>query len=150
MPYSGRVYHSESCAYVLLWLCVENSTTKQRGHGNQLRKKRESSLICFPNYSGGVDSQQGLGNICIFSCVGCSAASHATRGQPSAVVSQGDPLEERREVKGKIVFIVPLVGAFKSNRSGSSLPGLRGEVIDLSQVLHGRAFVGVRQLDPHS
>lgn len=33
---------------------------------------------------------------------------------------------------------------------GSSLPGLRGEVIDLSQVLHGRAFQGVRQLDPHS
>lgn len=42
------------------------------------------------------------------------------------------------------------MGAFKSNRRRSSLPGLRGEVIDLSQVLHRRAFEGVRQLDPHS
>lgn len=50
----------------------------------------------------------------------------------------------------KTVFIVPLVGAFKSNRSSSSLPGLRREVINLSQVLHRRAFEGVRQLDPHS
>lgn len=57
-----------------------------------------------------------------------------------------------REVGGerKIVFIVPLLGAFESNRSSSSLPGLRREVINLSQVLHSRAFVGVRQLDPHS
>lgn len=48
------------------------------------------------------------------SCVQCSAASHATRGQRSAVTSQGDPLEERWEVKGKIVFIVPLVGLLRA------------------------------------
>lgn len=36
-------------------------------------------------------------------------------------------------------------------RAGNmSLPGLRGKVVDLSQVLHRRAFMGVCQLDPHS
>lgn len=30
-----------------------------------------------------------------------------------------------------------------------SLPGLRGKIVDLGQVLHRSAFVGVRQLDPH-
>lgn len=62
------------------------------------------------------------------------AASHATQSQRSAVTSQGDPLEER-EVK-RNCFHSSLGGASRSKSSSSSLPGLRREIVNLSQVLH--------------
>lgn len=44
-----------------------------------------------------------------------------------------------------------LAGVFKIQKGSSkSLPGLRGEIVDLGQVLYRRAFVSVCQLDPHS
>lgn len=63
------------------------------------------------------------------------AASHATQSQRSAVTSQGDPLEERREVK-RNCFHSSLGGASRSKSSSSSLPGLRREIVNFSQVLH--------------
>lgn len=87
-----------------------------------------------------------------FSCIRCSAASHATGGLQAA---RGSIV---RKVGGerKIVFffcfflVFPCWEPFEHNGGSSSLPGLRGEVINLSQVLHGWAFQVVRQLDPHS
>ena len=72
-------------------------------------------MICFPNYSCHVN--RAFVTSVYFFCVQCSAASHATQGQRSAVTSQGDPLKEMWEVKGKIVFIVPLVGLSVATRA---------------------------------
>ena len=66
------------------------------------------------------------------------------------MTSQGGPLKEKRGFGEESFVIVPSGGLTGSGQAAGSLPRLRGEVIDLSQVLHGRAFVGVRQLDPHS
>lgn len=67
-----------------------------------------------------------------FSCVRCSAASHATGGLRAAGGIH------RKKGKNRFVgffFKSSLVGSH--NGGGASLPGLRGEVINLSQVLHG-------------
>lgn len=76
-----------------------------------------------------------------FSCVRCSAASHATGGLRAA----GGSIVRKVGGERKIVFFFlfffflefPCWEPFEHNGGGSSLPGLRGEVINLSQVLHG-------------
>lgn len=69
-----------------------------------------------------------------FSCVRCSAASHATGGLRAVRGS----IVRKVGGEGKIVFLeFPCWEPFEHNGGGSSLPGLRGEVINLSQVLHG-------------
>lgn len=53
----------------------------------------------FPNYSF-TDNKVIVTSV-FFSCIHCAAASHATPGLWSAVTSQGDPLEEKWEVREK-------------------------------------------------
>lgn len=64
-------------------------------------------------------------------CIPCNS-----RAADCSDVTGGSIVRKVGHEGKNIIFIVPLVGGLKSNGSSSSLPGLRGEVIDLSQVLH--------------
>lgn len=106
----GVAYHSECMVCLCAFMDVggggwpsESSTAKQSGQGETYSEKRGlEKWICFSDFSGDVNSHYGLHYICFFLLLVLrySAASHATRGQRSAVMSQGGPLEERRGVRG--------------------------------------------------